>query len=87
MSYEGPPYEPMSLCSLGDLTKKTAFLVTLALAKRMSELWAFSARVAYGQGLKSVALTFVPAFLAKTYKPGRPETELRPVIEYGKVFA
>ncbi len=73
------PYEPMSGSSLADLTRKTAFLVALASAKRTSELWAFSANVAYGHELKSATLTFVPGFMAKTYRPGRPETDVLPV--------
>ena len=39
------PYEPLSLSSLANLTKKTAFLLTLASAKRNSEVHAFSSEV------------------------------------------
>jgi hypothetical protein len=40
-----PPFEPMRLSSIADLTRKTAFLLTLAMAKRNSEVWAFSSDV------------------------------------------
>ena len=74
-----PPFEPMKMASLADLTRKTAFLVMLASAKRNSELWAFSANVTYGTDAGTVTLKFLPGFIAKTHMPGRPETELRPV--------
>ena len=37
-----PPFEPMNMASLADMTRKLAFLLTLALAKMNSEVWAFS---------------------------------------------
>ena len=40
-----PPFEPMNMASLADMTRKLAFLLTLALAKMNSEVWAFSADV------------------------------------------
>ena len=36
-----PPFEPMNMASLADMTRKLAFLLTLASAKRNSEVWAF----------------------------------------------
>ncbi len=75
-----PPFEPMSLCSLADLTRKTAFLVTLATAKRNSEVWAFSKDVLFGPNKTNAMLSFLPGFLAKTQKVDRPETNLSPVI-------
>ena len=74
-----PPFEPMSQCSLADLTRKTAFLVTLATAKRNSEVWAFSADVQFGQDKSSATLSFLPGFLAKTQRADKPETALNPV--------
>ena len=74
-----PPFEPMSQCSLADLTRKTAFLVTLATAKRNSEVWALSADVKFGQDKSSATLSFLPGFLAKTQRADRPETALNPV--------
>ena len=41
-SYEAS-IEPMNMASLADMTRKLAFLLTLASAKRNSEVWAFSA--------------------------------------------
>ena len=40
-------FEPLSSTSLKDMTWKTLFLVTLALAKRVSELHAFSSNVGF----------------------------------------
>ena len=74
------PFEPMNLCSLADLTRKTAFLLTLASAKRNSEVWAFSADVVFGLDKQSATLRFLPGFIAKTQKPDRPDTALSPVI-------
>ena len=47
-SYEAS-LEPMNMASLADMTRKLAFLLTLASAKRNSEVWAFSADVRFGQ--------------------------------------
>ena len=74
-----PPFEPMNLCSLPNLTRKTAFLLTLASAKRNSEVWAFSANVAFGPNKSSATLSFLPDFIAKTQRVDRPETALNPV--------
>ena len=60
------PFEPMNVCSLADLTRKTAFLLTLASAKRNSEVWAFSADVVFGHDKQSATLRFLPGFIAKT---------------------
>jgi hypothetical protein len=55
-----PPFEPMIQSSIADLTRKTAmFLVTLATAKRNSEVWAFSADVRFRHN-KSNATQFPP---------------------------
>ena len=40
-----PPFEPINMASLADMTRSLAFLLTLASAKRNSEVWAFSADV------------------------------------------
>ena len=34
----GPPFEPLSSCSLRDLTRKVLFLLSLAMARRVGEL-------------------------------------------------
>ena len=69
----------MNVCSLAVLTHKTAFLLTLASAKRNSEVWAFSADVVFGHDKQSATLRFLPGFIAKTQKPDRPDTALSPV--------
>jgi len=74
-----PPFEPMNVCTLPNLTRKTAFLLTLASAKRNSEVWAFSADVAFGPDKSSATLRFLPDFIAKTQKVDKPETALNPV--------
>ena len=68
-----PPFEPMNMASLADMTRKLAFLLTLASAKRNSEVWAF------GQDYNAATLSFLPNFLAKTMDPSRPETDYAPV--------
>ena len=74
-----PPFEPMRLSSTADLTRKTAFLLTLATAKRNSEVWAFSADVQFGPNKQNATLSFLPGFIAKTQKVDRSETALNPV--------
>ena len=41
----GPPFEPLSSCSLRDLTRKVLFLLLLATAHRVGELQALSSQV------------------------------------------
>ena len=74
-----PPFEPMNMASVADMTRKLAFLLTLATAKRNSEVWAFSADVRFGQDYNAATLSFLPNFLAKTMDPSRPETDYAPV--------
>ena len=61
------------------MTRKTAFLLTLATAKWNSEVWAFSADVHFGHDFNAATLKFLPSFLAKTVDPSRPETFYAPV--------
>ena len=58
-----PPFEPMNMASLADMTRKLAFLLTLASAKRNSEVWAFNADVRFGQDYNAATLSFLPNFL------------------------
>ena len=74
-----PPFEPMNMASLADMTRKLAFLLTLASAKRNSEVWAFSADVRFWQDYYAATLSFLPNFLAKTMDPSRPKTDYAPV--------
>ena len=61
---KSPIFEPLRQASLRDLTRKTLFLIALALAKRVSELQALSRTVAFSFSAASVV--YVPEFLAKT---------------------
>ena len=74
-----PLFEPMNKASISDITRKTAFLLALATAKRNSEVWAFSADVRFGYDFNAATLKFLPNFLAKTVDPSRPETFYAPV--------
>ena len=63
-------YEPLDSAPLRELTKKTLFLVSLATAKRVSELQSLSASVASrGQDL---SLSYLPSFVAKTESVSNP---------------
>ena len=73
-----PPYEPLSEASLKFLSLKTAFLITLASGRRMSEVTNLSgsprdiARNPDG----SYSLKFLPEFLAKNQRPGDPSPSI-----------
>jgi hypothetical protein len=58
---------------------KTAFLLALASAKRISEVHAFSKIVNHKENYSSLTFTFVHEFIAKTQRLGVPETKLQPV--------
>ena len=60
----GPPFEPLSSCSLRDLTQKVLFLVSLATARRVGELQAVSQDVSFS-GF-DIYLSYLPEFRAKT---------------------
>ena len=64
------PFEPLNLSSLRLLTQKTLFLVALATAKRVGELQALSAHIAFQGG--DMALSYLPYFVAKTETPTNP---------------
>ena len=53
----------MNMASLADMTRKLAFLLTLATAKRNSEVWAFSADVRFGQDYNAATLSVSAKFL------------------------
>ena len=59
-----PLFEPIAKASLRDLTRKTLFLVALAMAKRFGELQALSRVVSFSSS--SAGFAYVPEFLAKT---------------------
>ena len=60
-----PPFEPMRLSSIADLTHKTAFLIMLATAKRNSEVWTFSSDVHFGLNKMNAMLSFYLGLLRK----------------------
>ena len=62
-----PPYEPLRSASLRDVTLKTAFLLALASARRVSELHALTAEVRHSKGWASMSFSLAPEFLAKTH--------------------
>ena len=63
-------FEPLESVSLRTLTKKTLFLVSLAMAKRVSEIQALSKTVAaIGNDL---VMSFQPHFIAKTEHADAP---------------
>ena len=63
-------FDPMESVSLRSLFKKTLFLVSLATAKRVSELQALSSIVSFSS--EGAVISYVPEFLAKTESALRP---------------
>ena len=55
---QGPPFEPLSSCSLQDLTQKVLFLVSLATARRVGELQAVSRDVSFSGS--DIYLSYLP---------------------------
>ena len=76
---ESARFEPLSQASLRDLTAKTFFLVTLATARRVSEVHALSGLMSDVSFLPdgSVHLVFLPEFLAKNQGAGDPSPVIR----------
>ena len=66
----GPPFEPLSSCSLRDLTQKVLFLVSLAMARRVGELQAVSRDVSFSGS--DIYLSYLPEFRAKTESSANP---------------
>ena len=64
----GPPFEPLSSCSLRELTRKVLFLLALATAHRVSELHTVSSVVSFSGGD-----LFLPEFRAKLVR-GSPSS-------------
>ena len=65
----GPPFEPLSSCSLRDLTQ-VLFLVSLATARRVWELQAVSRDVSLSGS--DLYLSYLPEFRAKTESSANP---------------
>ena len=66
----GARFESLTSCDFQFLTMKLLFLLSLATAKRVSELHALSRRVAF-QG-KDLSLSYLPEFVAKTESERNP---------------
>ena len=66
----GPPFEPLSSCSLRDLTRKVLFLVSLVTARWVGELQAVAAEVSFSRG--DAYLSCVLEFRAKSESESRP---------------
>ena len=66
----GPPFEPLSSCSLRDLTQKVLFLVSLATAHRVGELQAVSRDVSFSGS--DIYISYLPEFRAKTESSANP---------------
>ena len=73
----GPPVEPLSSCSLRDLTRKVLFLLSLATARRVGELQALSSQVSFSGD--DLFLSYLPEFRAKTEFVVRPLPRSFPV--------
>ena len=67
-------FEPLSQASYADLTYKTFFLITLATARRVSEVHSLSGLISDVSFLPdgSAELLFLPEFLAKNQSAGVP---------------
>ena len=63
-------FEPLTIISLRDLTRKTLFLLSLATAMRVGEIQALSRWVSFSTS--AAGLSYVPEFVAKTESALRP---------------
>ena len=66
----GPLFEPLSSCSLRNLTQKVLFLVSLAMARRFGELQAVFHDVSFSGS--DIYLSYLPEFRAKTESSVNP---------------
>ena len=66
----GPHFEPLSSCSLWDLTQKVLFLVSLATARRVGELQTVSRDVFFSGS--DLYLSYLPEFLVKIASSANP---------------
>ena len=86
MGSHGSSEASYDMASLADMTRKLAFLLTLASAKRNSEVWAFSADVHFGKITASEVWAFravvhfrqavvsAKSVWPKTMDPSKPDT-------------
>jgi integrase len=77
-SLTGPPFEPIDTAELKMLSYKTAFLLALASASRVSELHAIDERsIAFSEGHLEVSYAPAIQFLSKTQKPEDVQNALK----------
>ena len=67
---KGPPFQPLSSCSLWDLSRKVLFLVSLATERRVGELQAVSAEVSSSR--EDLFLSYLSEFRTKSESEARP---------------
>ena len=80
-SLRSPPFEPIESIPLRLLTQKTLFLISLATAKRVSEIQALAYAVS-SQG-SDIILSYVPEFIAKTETTDNPLPRCFPLKSLG----
>ena len=73
-----PPYEPFEKASILDLSKKTAFLLALASAKRVGEIHAFSSEIKHTEKWTAVTISTLPHFVAKNQDPSKDDPRFGP---------
>ena len=73
----GPSFEPLSSCSLRDLSRKVLLLVSLATTRCVGELHAVSSSVSFSGG--DIFLSYLPEFRAKS------ESTVNPLSWYFRV--
>ena len=66
----GPPFEPLTYCSLRDLSRKVLFRVSLATARRVGEFHAVSSSFSFLGG--DIFLSYLPEFRAKSKSAANP---------------
>ena len=66
----GPPFEPLTSCSLRNLSRKVLFLISLATARRVGELQAVSSSVSFSGS--DIFLSYLPEFRAKSESVANP---------------
>ena len=68
--FRSSAFEPLQSASVRALSKKTLFFMSLATARRVSELQALSSIVSFSS--EGAVVSYVPEFLAKTESSLRP---------------
>ena len=77
-SLKKPPYEPLDKASILDVSKKTAFLLALASAKRVGEIHAFSSEIKHAEKWTAITISTLPFFVAKNQDPSKDDPRFGP---------